>query len=252
MKITRSIYPYSLRESISRYLRPKTDKDSAKNVRLSINKSVYLDLDASDSRHNSIIYNGYYNLSLSRTLNNIGKRGGLMVEYASGAGYFSSLWLMANPNNTAFCFEYKNSQQRRLMHNLEKNELGQRAAVVDAILGEFDGTLNNYPAQEAFNLFEDNPDNHETYVPICRLDTFMEDNSELDVDVLLISHAEDAESVINGSLNLLKEKRIHNIIIETQNGAVNKLSIPKTLASFSYLMKACDSGHMHYTLVQPN
>ena len=250
MLFTRVIYPYQLRESISNRLRYPLPESSGKNVKLLLKNKIYLDLNIKDYVHRNIILNGYHNLSLSKVLVSLGKKGGLMIDSGAGSGYYTALWLAANPNNSAFCFESSPHEFKNLIHNLEKNEMNERAGAENSALGNINGTLVQHIRQYELdlNLDDDKPGDLKLPIHIQTLDEYFTDNAEIDADLLLLNTIDNQVDILEGAENLLKDRRIKHILIECTGNEDIDLRIPKFLAGMNFIMKSCDRRHMHYSL----
>lgn len=252
MLFTRVIFPYQLRESISNRLRYPLSEASGKNVKLFFKNKIYLDLNSKDTVHRNIILNGYHNLSLSKVLLSLAKKGGLMIDSGAGSGYYTALWLAANPNNSAFCFESSPYEFKNLIHNLEKNELNERAGAENSALGNINGTLVQHSRQYDMDLNLDDDEKHNdlrTQVNIQTLDEFFTDNAEIDADLLLLNTIDNQVDILEGAETLLKDRRIKHILIDCNGSEDINLRIPKFLAGMNFIMKSCDRKHMLYGLI---
>src|SRR5687768_3620794 len=103
--LTKMIYPLSLRQKISWRIQKLFPDVSGNNIPLEFGKNIKLDLSKNDVGHKSIIFNGFYELELSRTMVELARKGGLLVDVGANYGYFSCLWVSQRPDNKAIAFE---------------------------------------------------------------------------------------------------------------------------------------------------
>src|SRR5213592_1215939 len=103
--LTRIIYPFSLREKISWRVQKLFPNVHGKNISLQFNKKLKLDLSKNDVGHQSIIFNGYYELELTKSIVKLGTNGGLLIDVGANYGYFSCLWASQNSKNKVIAFE---------------------------------------------------------------------------------------------------------------------------------------------------
>ena len=64
-----------------------------------------MDLVPTDVHHAAVAYTGEYEPGLSRRVAELGRAGGLFLDVGANAGYFTLIWLAANPDNRAICWE---------------------------------------------------------------------------------------------------------------------------------------------------
>ena len=64
-----------------------------------------MDLIPTDVHHAAVAYLGEYEPDLSRRVAELGADGGLFLDVGANAGYFTLIWLAANPGNRAVCRE---------------------------------------------------------------------------------------------------------------------------------------------------
>jgi hypothetical protein len=76
--ITRMIYPFSLRERIAWKISKFFPNVNDKNISFIFDKKIKFDLSKYDIGHQSIIFNGYYELGLTCQMLKFAKRGGYL------------------------------------------------------------------------------------------------------------------------------------------------------------------------------
>ncbi|MDB5138668.1 MAG: hypothetical protein JWR12_584 [Mucilaginibacter sp.] len=101
-----------------------------KDIKLSFNKDIKLDLVKTDVGHKSIIFNGYYELNLTKDILKYASEGGLLVDVGANYGYFSSLWASVNARNKVIAFEASPANVGPLKNNISKNGLDGQVTVV--------------------------------------------------------------------------------------------------------------------------
>jgi len=222
------IYPLSLREKISWRLQKLFRDINGDNIPLEFDKNIRLDLSKHDIGHKSIIFNGFYELGLSRNMVQLARKGGLLVDVGANYGYFSCLWVSQRPGNEAIAFEASPKNIQPLKNNVHKNNLDDRITVMPIALGQEPGTL-------MFNLATENQQtgwggftvnsSNAVEVVVDTLDNYATRNNIHTIDVLKID-VEGADTwVLYGARKLLEKKRIDHIFFEQNIPRMNLLNI---------------------------
>ena len=136
---TRTIFPLTLRQRVSSRVQKLFQNVNENDVSLALDKKLRLDLSKSDVAHRGIIFNGFYELDLSRNIVRLARAGGILVDVGANYGYFSCLWASQNSDNRVFAFEASPSNVGPLQNNVEKNVLGDRIVVIPRALGKEKG-----------------------------------------------------------------------------------------------------------------
>lgn len=217
--VTRIIYPLSLREKISWRVKSFFQNINDKNISLVFNKKVKLDLSKTDVGHQSIIFNGYYELDLTKAMVRLAKKGGTLIDVGANYGYFSCLWASQNSKNKVIAFEASPANVQPLTNNINKNGLSDAVTIIPTALGKEKGKLK-------FNLGSDSrqtgwgglslssTNSRCIEVEVDTLDNYAEENNISKIDVLKID-TEGADTwVLYGAERLLSEKKIDHIFFE--------------------------------------
>jgi FkbM family methyltransferase len=188
------------------------------NISLAFDKNLRLDLSGNDVAHRSIIFNGFYELELSKAISKLGREGGVMVDVGANYGYFSCLWASKNSANKVFAFEASPLNVGPLKNNIRKNALDDRVTVLPTALGKEKGTfkftLGNEEKQTGWGGLSIDPLADTVEVEVDTLDSFAADNGISQIDVLKID-TEGADTwVLYGCKELLKTKSVRNIFFE--------------------------------------
>jgi len=216
--ITRFLYPLSLRERISFKLHRFYSNLNDKNISLVFDKHVRLDLSKTDWGHKSIIFNGFYELALSRAIAKYGAEGGLLVDVGANYGYFSCLWASKNSLNKVLAFEASPVNIGPLKNNVNKNGFNDKITVVPIAAGKEKGnlkfTLGGNDEQTGWGGFVMDNDENSIDVEVDTLDSYCEKNNIEKIKVLKID-TEGADTwVLFGAEKLLREKKVEHIFFE--------------------------------------
>ncbi len=212
------IYPLSLREKINWKLKKFFPNVGDKDITLTFNKKLKLDLSKNDVGHQSIIFNGFYELDLTKSILKIGTKGGLLIDVGANYGYFSCLWASQNPKNKSIAFEASPVNIQPLTNNVNKNELSKVITIIPTALGKEKGTLKfdlgNESKQTSWGGLSLTNNQSSIEVEVDTLDNYTDKNNISKIDVLKID-TEGADTwVLYGAEKLLKEKRIDHIFFE--------------------------------------
>lgn len=227
--LTKMIYPLSLREKISWRVQRFFPEANGNNIPLEFSKDIRLDLSKTDVGHRSIIYNGFYELDLSKMMVRLARQGGLMVDVGANYGYFSCLWASKRPGNRVIAFEASPANIEPLKSNVRKNKLDDSIKVVALALGRESGTLKFNLATEnkqtGWGGFTISNDANSVEVQVETLDHYASEHDIQKIDVLKID-VEGADTwVLYGAKVLLQKKRISHIFFEQNIPRMNLLNI---------------------------
>lgn len=227
--VTRLIFPLSLRARINVHLYKFFPKINDKNILLEFNPKVKLDLVNTDYGHKSIIFNGFYELQLTREIAMLAKKGGLLIDVGANFGYFSCLWAAQNTNNEVIAFEASPENIAPLTNNVKKNGLGDQIKIQPNAVGRSKGTLKfstgGHKDQTSWGGFTIDDNGNDITVNVVSLDDYTVENNIDEIQVLKID-TEGADTwVLYGAVNLLKQKRIHHIFFEHNLHRMSLLNI---------------------------
>lgn len=235
--LTRSIYPLGLRAKINWRVKKLFPNIEDKNIPLEFNKNVKLDLSKNDVGHQLIIFNGFYELELTKAIVKLGSKGGLLIDVGANYGYFSCLWASQNTANKVIAFEASPANVQPLRNNVNKNMLSQTVKVIPNAVGKEKGKLKFYLGNESqqtgWGGFSNNDGSGLIEVDVDTLDNYTLKNNINKVDVLKID-TEGADTwVLYGAERLLKEKKIRHIFFEHNFPRMELLNIsPKEAKEF--------------------
>ncbi|MES2454135.1 MAG: FkbM family methyltransferase [Bacteroidota bacterium] len=228
--LTRLIYPLSLREKVSYRLQKLFPNVNDRNISVEFNKQLKFDLSKTDVGHQSIIFNGYYELELSKTMVRLGKEeGGVMVDVGANYGYFSCLWAAQKAGNRVYAFEASPLNLEPLRNNIRKNELQTQVEVLPIAIGKEKGILKFDLAtdkqQTGWGGFTIGDTKNSVEVAVERLDDYTTEHGIEKISVLKID-TEGADTwVLYGAKQLLQEKRIKHIFFEHNPTRMKLLNI---------------------------
>jgi FkbM family methyltransferase len=238
--LTRTIYPLALRARISWRVQKLYSNIDDKNISLQFNKKLKLDLSKNDVGHQSIIFNGFYELDLTKAVIKLGKKGGLLVDVGANYGYFSCLWASQNSANKVLAFEASPVNLQPLNNNINKNNLTDAITIVPHAVGKEKGKLKfdlgNESKQTGWGGLSLNNNESSVDVEVDILDNYAQKYNIPKIDVLKID-TEGADTwVLYGAKRLLKEKKINHIFFEHNFVRMKLLNITESDAK-SFLEK---------------
>lgn len=231
---TRFIYPLRLREIVSWRVRKLFPNANDQDISLHFNKKVKLDLSNTDVGHQSIIFNGFYELGLTQTLVSLANEGGLFVDVGANYGYYSCLWAGAKQDNSVVAFEASPMNFKAIENNISKNGFTNVITLVSKAIGKEKGVMrfdihneNNQTGWGGLSL-----DEHfnSVEVEVDTLDGYAEQNGIDQIKALKID-TEGADTwVLYGAVNLLKNKKIDHIFFEHNEPRMKLLNIEEAEA----------------------
>lgn len=235
--ITRYIYPYWLREKISfRLYHFGGTALPATGVRLAFAPAMHMRLSPADVGHKSIIFNGFYELALTRKLVTLAREGGLLVDVGANYGYFTLLWLAQQAGNTAVAFEASPANFLPLKENLWRNHVDGRVRLESLALSDRAGTvafaLQNEDGQTGWGgITLDVSAPTTVQVQALSLDVYWDRHfPQTNIEVLKID-VEGADTlVLQGASKLLAAQRIRHIFFEINRPRMQLLGIDEHAA----------------------
>lgn len=182
-------------------------------------------LSPTDVAHRQIALTGAYELSLTRQLVRLARRGGLFVDVGANYGYFSLIWAAAVDGNLAIAFEAATRNAAALQENIVRNGLEDRVAVRACAAGRIPGTARfdaGPPDQTGWGglTADDAPG---AVVPVVTLDEELAARDEI---AALKIDVEGADAwVIEGASRLLEQGRIRHVFFEENLARMRALGI---------------------------
>ncbi len=229
VKFTRFIYPLVLREKVGYRIQKFYPDINDRNISLEFDKQVKLDLSKYDVAHRAIIFNGFYELDLSKSLLKLAGKGGLLIDVGANYGYYACLWASKNAQNRVLAFEASPLNIEPLKHNVEKNGLQDQIDIIPVALGKENGKLNftlqNKNGQTGWGGLTLNNNEQLVEVEVDTLDNYVYKYNIDEIDVLKID-TEGADAwVLYGAKNLLARKKIRHIFFEKNVERMKLLNI---------------------------
>ncbi|GAA4458851.1 hypothetical protein GCM10023189_31760 [Nibrella saemangeumensis] len=216
--LMRLVYPLLLRDKLTWRLKRFFPIRQEKNISLHFNPNIKLDLTKNDIGHQSIIYNGFYELPLTKAILKLSQKGGTLIDVGANYGYFSVLWVGSNPSNTAIAFEASPLNIKPLINNIEKNGFANRVTIEPFALGEKIGNLSfslgNKYGQTGWGGFAFGQSEDSIQVEVTTIDKYVDEKGLSEISVLKID-VEGADTwVIKGASKLIQERRVKHIFYE--------------------------------------
>lgn len=231
---------------------PSTD------VPLTFCPEVKMDLFPSDWGHKSIMFNGFYELELTKSIHSLAKNGGLLIDVGANYGYFTCLWAGANISNRAIAFEAAQSNILPLKRNIVRNGFVDRVKVIPKAVGKDVGKIRFSPGgsiqQTSWGSIVIHENATEPKVPIITLDEYFRHDDVTWMDVLKID-TEGADTwVLYGAKKLLKQKRIKHIFFEHNIERMSVLGIKKDeagnfLRDLGYQLEIISENEFHAFII---
>ncbi|AMA09215.1 FkbM family methyltransferase [Picosynechococcus sp. PCC 73109] len=225
-------------------------------ARLEFAPNVYLDLMETDIGHRMIAFTGFYELPLSRLISKLAKSGGLLVDVGSNYGYYTCLWASLRGDNQVIAYEASPRNSQMLLSNLKLNKLESQVQTHEVAVGKEKGKLQfdvGPSNQSGWGGLSIEKSHNTVEVPVISLDDCFE-NQDTIIDALKID-TEGADTwVIEGSIQLLKQKRIKHIFFEENLSRMSKLKIDsgiayQILSEHGYKIKKIANNEWHAWLV---
>ncbi len=252
--LTKFIYPLTLRERITWKIQSFFPNINDKDVGLCFDKKLRLDLSKHDVGHKSIIFNGYYELDLTKNIIGLAKKGGVLIDVGANYGYFSCLWASQNEKNKVHAFEASPRNIKALNNNIEKNRLKNQVDINPVALGKEIGMLNFdmvlEDQQTGWGGFSTQINANSIEVQVNTLDSYATDMNLVKIDVLKID-TEGADTwVLYGAKNLLKQKKIKHIFFENNPTRMKLLEIKEDdatlfLENLNYIVEKNSSNDFY-------
>jgi FkbM family methyltransferase len=220
-----------LRARISYKLYRLFPKINDKNISLEFNKNIRLSLSKTDFGHKSIIFNGFYELQLTKAILKLGKQGGLLIDVGANYGYYTCLWASQGAKNKVIAFEASPDNIRPLYDNVQKNDLNNKVTIMPLAAGKEKGylqfSLGGNSLQTSWGGFTIMEDGASVKVPVETLDDYAEKNEITNIKVLKIDTEGGDTWVLYGAEKLLRQKRIEHIFFEHNEHRMGLLNIKK-------------------------
>lgn len=238
-------------------------RDLFERVPLEFAPGVTLKLAHTDRGHQAIAYCGFYELSVSRSIAELAKSGGLMVDVGANYGYYSCIWASARPDNRVVAFEPAPKNIVALRHNLEGNRLEKQVTIRAEAAGKEAGTLPfrlGPRDQTGWGALSNSDRSGDITVPVVALDELFagtgQDGVPQQIDVLKID-TEGADTwVLQGAERLLKAHKVRHVFFEEMEKNASVLGIApgaarKLLQSYGYQLKRMNV-YEWYAYIEPS
>jgi FkbM family methyltransferase len=224
-----------LREKVFYHLvrpRLRTGLGTAETTSLAFAKSMRIELESSDVAHQVILWTGFYELEVSRRIARLARCGGLLVDVGANYGYYTAIWAGAKNGNTVVAFEANQENVAALKRNIAANSLGKSVRAVGKAVGQKSGVaafLDGYRGQTGQGRLVNSADPDAYQVDVITLDEEFRSLSS-PIDVLKID-VEGADTlVLEGAVELLRQKRITHIFYEQFPERIEELGISASRA----------------------
>jgi FkbM family methyltransferase len=249
------VRPLKLREVLSKYivLRQHLDERLFERVYLEFAPGIYLRLKPSDREHKRMTIQGFTELSVSRRIWKLARRGGLMVDVGANYGYYACIWAAGNVRNSVVAFEPSPLNIEPLRANIKSNGLDPQVNIRTEAVG-LSNDLGHFwvgPREETgwggLSLTA-TPDS--VKVKIVSLDQALPNA----VITVLKIDTEGADTwVLIGAQRLLAERRIVHVFFEDNPERRQALGIQcsaahNLLKSFGYNVEYLGDGQYHATI----
>lgn len=190
---------------------------------------VYMELVPGDVISDSIAFTGIHELVLTKRVAQLAKTGGTLIDVGANLGYFTLLWLSANPENRCIAFEASPRNVALLRKNIITNGFQDRVQVISQGAGKSAGTLRfdpGPPEQTGWGGFTVNPEGIE--VDVVRVDDIVPVNLQV---ALMKVDIEGADTwALMGSERLLQAKSIKKVWFEQNKPRMLALGLPVNAA----------------------
>lgn len=174
----------------------------------------------------SIAFTGFYDLKLSRFVQNLARQGGTLIDVGANLGYFSLLWVAANSGNRCLAFEPSPRVADLMTRNIERNGVGDRTTLLRQAAGRQAGSLQfdpGPPDQTGWGGLSVNESDDTVDVDVVRIDETV--GAKEDVSLLKID-TEGADTwVLMGCERLLRNRCIRHIWFEQNKPRLRALCI---------------------------
>lgn len=102
---------------------------------------VHMKLVPGDLISDCIAFTGVYEPALTRRLVELARTGGTLIDVGANLGYFTLLWVSANPTNRCIAFEACPRNITLLRRNIETNNFAEQVNLVPNAAGSASGRL---------------------------------------------------------------------------------------------------------------
>jgi FkbM family methyltransferase len=178
-----------------------------------------------------IAFTGEYEPHLTRRVLALARAGGMFVDVGANLGYFTLLWLAANPKNTCVAFEASPRNVELLRFNIERNGLSARVQVISQAAGAAPGKMPfqlGPSSQTGWGGFATRECQDAIEVDVVRVDDII--RPAVPVDLLKID-TEGADAwALMGCDSLLRTRLIKEIWYEEHKPRMQALGIAPSAA----------------------
>jgi FkbM family methyltransferase len=174
-----------------------------------------------------IAFTGFYELTLTRRIATLARRGGIFIDVGANIGYYSLLWASQNRENKVFAFEASPRNISILQRNINRNGLQKQIEVVPLAAGKETGRLKfdiGPSEQTGWGGFAVGSEIGAIEVDVVRIDEIVSSDRPI---ALLKVDIEGADAwAIMGCERLLKAKAINEVWFEQNKPRIRMLGIP--------------------------
>ncbi len=177
-----------------------------------------------------VAFLGFFERWLSQRMRSIASAGESkrLVDVGANMGYFSLVWLAANPDNEVVAFEPDKRNLVMLRNNLAQNGCESRCAVHPVACSDKAGVIgfdSGPQEQTGWGSIALTDQSRVTEIDAVRLDEMIEDDRP--IDMLKIDTEGADYLVLKGSEKLLRNKQIKEIIFEMNEPGMGYLNVSK-------------------------
>lgn len=188
------------------------------------------DLIPGDAISGSIAFNGFYELGLTKKINEHAARGGLFVDVGANMGYFALLWAGMSGSGKVIAFEAAPRNVTLLENNIRRNHFEDRIVVIPKAAGDHNGTVtfDVGPVEQTGwgGIAAGAPENR-VVVPMVRLDEQLPDAQ---IEVLKIDTEGADALVLFGCERLLRTQYIKTIYFEDNLDKIQRIGLERYAA----------------------
>jgi FkbM family methyltransferase len=204
------------------------------------------DLVPTDYISQCIAFMGFFELSLTKRIAHVAKRGGMFVDVGANMGYFSLLWLQ-HSGNRVVAFEPVPRNCERLRLNFQNNGCADRVRLLQAACGDAPGELKldlGPEAQTGWGSLAVGDASRCIDVDVCRVDDVLGGDERIAIMKIDTEGADPL--VLRGCEKLLRRHMIDELYFEQNLEGMSRLGLApdepmELLKSHGYTVTCCDN-----------
>lgn len=211
------LMPAALKESfywrVSRHFN-KFYLKKYEHIPLKLSKKISLKGLATDTICQQLLFQGYYDLALSKLILQKAVGNGVFVDVGANIGYCSLLFASAGEHAEVYCFEPAKRNITLINHNIEKNKLYNKVTLYPYAVSNIDGDMYFDDAStEQTGWGHLSTSETSAKVKVVQLDTMFQE-LEKPIDLLKIDVEGFDLHVILGAKKMLAKQSIDTIVFE--------------------------------------